>query len=249
MSRIIAFVDLDDTLFQTRHKCPSDVAGERLTPLGYARDGSPLSFATPRQMSFLAWLAETTRLIPVTARSLDALRRVELSFSAAICAHGGVILRDCGSVDPDWSACVRGAAAPHLPTLAMLSDAITGVASARSEPVTARLLSEGGTPLYVLAKHTHSDAAALARVLDEAVPVPPPGWTVHRNGNNAAYLPPYLGKDKALARLLPQLRADHPNAAVIGIGDSLTDAPFMARCDFAMLPACSQLADKLFDAH
>jgi hypothetical protein len=41
MTRAIALVDLDDTLFQTRRKCPADVAEDRLTPLGFARDGSP----------------------------------------------------------------------------------------------------------------------------------------------------------------------------------------------------------------
>ena len=38
--RPLIFVDLDDTLFQTLRKCPPDVPAERLTPLGFARDGS-----------------------------------------------------------------------------------------------------------------------------------------------------------------------------------------------------------------
>ena len=87
MIRAIALVDLDDTLFQTLRKCPPDVPADRLTPLGFARDGSPLSYATPRQMQFLEWLAETTHLVPVTARSLDALRRARIPFRAAVCAH------------------------------------------------------------------------------------------------------------------------------------------------------------------
>ena len=69
---------------------------------------------------------------------------------------------------------------------------------------------------------------------------------MHRNGNNAAFLPPFLGKEHAVAYLLPELRRRHPDAPVIGIGDSLTDAPFMQLCDFAMMPAGSQLAAAAF---
>jgi hypothetical protein len=248
MARVIALVDLDDTLFQTRRKCPDDVDASRLTPLGFARDGAPLSYATPGQMSFLSWLGDTARLIPVTARSLEALRRVRIRFTTAICAHGGVILRECGTSDPSWARQMAEQASRTQPVLADLAAAVSRTAQRRGEPISVRILSEAGIPLYLLAKHDLADDGALATILDEAVPQPPAGWTVHRNGNNAAYLPPRLGKEKALAHLLPRLRAKHPDAAVIGIGDSFTDAPFMALCDFAMLPTRSQLAQRLFDA-
>ena len=248
MTRAIALVDLDDTLFQTRRKCPDDVDEDRLTPLGFARDGSPLSFATPRQLSFLRWLSETAHLIPVTARSLDALRRVNLPHVAAICAHGGVILDAGGAIDASWARRMAAQAAAHRVMLDTLANALAQTAARLGEPVTVRILAENDTPFYVLAKHEKADADALGIVLDAAQPAPPGDWTVHRNGNNAAVLPPHLGKQHAVAYLLPELRARFPDAAVIGIGDSRTDAPFMALCDFAMLPARSQLAERLFDA-
>jgi len=245
MIRAIALVDLDDTLFQTMGKCPPDVPPDRLTPLGFTRDGAALSFATPRQMRFLEWLSETTRLVPVTARSLDALRRVRVPFAAAICAHGGVILDDAGRVDAAWAAEVAAQAATHAPALAAHADAIAGQASRDRTPINVRVLTEDGVPLYVLAKHADADAAALNRVVDAAVPGLPSGWTDHRNGNNVALMPPYLGKQHAVARLLPSLRAAHRNAPVLGIGDSRTDAPFMALCDYAMMPTGSQLAGEV----
>lgn len=248
MTRAIALVDLDDTLFQTLRKCPPDVPANRLTPLGFARDGSPLSYATPRQMLFLEWLAETTHLVPVTARSLDALRRARIPFRAAVCAHGGVVLDDRGEVDSGWAAMIAERAVPFASQLADLAATIGQVARDRGIMVNARVLVEETLPLYTLAKHEDADAEALFAVVDAAVPSLPEGWTDHRNGNNVALMPPYLGKAHAVEYILPDLRARFPDAPVIGIGDSRTDAPFMGLCDFAMMPTRSQLAGSLFNA-
>jgi hypothetical protein len=241
----IMLVDLDDTLFQTRGKCPPGIADEQLTPLGFARDGSPLSYATPRQMAFLRWLADSTHLVPVTARSLDALRRVRIPYAAAICAHGGLILDDAGAVDRTWHSHIASKAAAEAGRLEAMAAAISQSAARAGEPVTARVLAEDQVPLYVIAKHSGADVAALNAVVDAAVPEVPAGWTEHRNGNNVAFLPQHLGKAQAVRHILPGLRARFPDSPVIGIGDSRTDAAFMALCDFAMLPTDSQLAERL----
>ncbi|MFS0735858.1 hypothetical protein ABC347_02295 [Sphingomonas sp. 1P06PA] len=236
--RAIALVDLDDTLFQTLRKCPPGLAETALTPLGYAVDGSPLSYATPSQMALIGWLCETTRFVPVTARGLDALRRVRIPFQAAVCAHGGVVLGDDGAIDAQWAA--HAAAASHA--IAPDLERLAGSLSAAAPTLRVRVLTEGETPLYVLAKHPDADDVALHAAVDGVADQVPPGWTIHRNGNNVAIMPPWLGKQHAVAHLLPRLRAAHPDVPVIGIGDSITDAPFMAQCDFAMVPRGSQLA-------
>jgi hypothetical protein len=238
--RAIALVDLDDTLFQTLGKCPQDVPPEALAPIGYARDGAPLSYATPRQLSFLSWLSESTLLVPVTARSRDALDRVRIAWTRAICAHGGLILDSQGRADSGWKARIAAEAALHAEALAELGRRVA--AEARGAALRIRILEEEGLPLYLLVKHDSGDAAALSAVIDRVVPEVPPAWTVHRNGNNAAFLPPFVGKQHAVEYLMPELRRQYPDAPVIGIGDSLTDAPFMALCDFAMMPTRSQLA-------
>ena len=242
--RAIALVDLDDTLFQTLGKCPPDVPAEALAPIGYARDGAPLSYATPRQMSFLSWLSDSTLLVPVTARSRDALDRVRIDWTRAVCAHGGLILDGDGGADPRWYARMAAEAEAHSGTLASLSQRMLDEAGEAALRV--RILEEEGVPLYVLAKHPEGDSGALAEAVGRVVADVPDGWTVHLNGNNAAFLPPFLGKQHAVAFLLPELRRQYPDAPVIGIGDSLTDAPFMALCDFAMMPGRSQLAAAAF---
>jgi len=233
--RAIVLVDLDDTLFQTLRKCPADVPEGALVPLGFGRDGDPLGFATPRQTAFLTWLGEAALVVPVTGRSHDALSRVRIQYGAAICAHGGVILNEDGEVDAAWAAEIAARAAPHKAMLATLAEAAQGT------PVTARILAENGTDLYLLLKDPGGDETLLDPVVERVAPMVPADWTIHRNGNNAAFMPPFLGKAHAVRALLPRLRDRHPGAPVIGIGDSLSDAPFMALCDYAMMPTGSQL--------
>ncbi|MFM9853653.1 MAG: hypothetical protein ACKVOJ_12740 [Sphingomonadaceae bacterium] len=246
--RVIALVDLDDTLFQTIRKCPPDVPADLLSPLGFAKDGSPLSYATPHQFEFVNWLVETTHFVPVTARGLDALRRVRIPFGEAVCAHGGVILRPDGTPDLVWAAHIAQQVAVYTPTLNALALAVRASASQLGVQVSVRVLDEDGVGLYVLVKQPDSDVALLNKAVDAMVDQLPSGWTDHRNGNNIALMPPFLGKAHAVAHILPDLRARFPLALVIGIGDSLTDAPFMQLCDFAVTPTQSQLATAFFGA-
>jgi len=241
--RVIALVDLDDTLFQSLRKCPPDVPADALTALGFGRDGAPLGYASPRQRHFLDWLAQSALVIPVTARSRDGLSRVRIEFTMAVCAHGGLILGSDGAPDPDWCAHIAREAAPLAPALNALFEATVAAAADQGIALRARLVSEENMDLYILLKHETADEAALGALLDRIEPLVPPGWTIHRNGNNAALIPPFLGKARAVAALLPRLRALHPDSPVIGIGDSLTDAPFMTQCDYAIMPAGSQLAE------
>ena len=240
--RAIILVDLDDTLFQTLRKCPPDVPQDALTALGFGRDGGPLGFATPRQSAFLAWLGEAALVVPVTGRSHDALSRVRIPYGAAVCAHGGVILDEAGAVDAGWAAEIAEQAAPHKATLAALAEASQGT------KVAARILAEGGTDLYLLLKDPDGDETLLDPVLERILHMVPADWTIHRNGNNAALMPPFLGKAHAVRALLPRLRALHPDAPVLGIGDSLSDAPYMALCDYAMMPTGSQLSEATVEA-
>jgi hypothetical protein len=246
--RVIALVDLDDTLFQTIRKCPPDVPVDLLSPLGFAKDGSALSYATPHQFEFVNWLVETTHFVPVTARGLDALQRVRIPFGEAVCAHGGVILKPDGTPDAGWAAHIAEQVAIYTPMLTSLALAVRTSASVLGVQVSVRILDDDGVGLYVLVKQPDSDVDRLNAVVDAMIDQLPRGWTDHRNGNNVALMPPFLGKEHAVAHILPGLRARFPLALVIGIGDSLTDAPFMRLCDFAVTPTQSQLASAFFGA-
>jgi hypothetical protein len=240
----ITLVDIDDTLIQTRRKCPP---GVELTPIGFGSDGNPVSFATPEQVRLIEWLATSTVFFAVTARSIDALIRTRLPFAGAIAAHGGVILagghEDLPAERRDWATHMAATLAPHQTKLAELARTIADSAANSGLPLRIRIVEEAGPPLYVVA--SHDDEAALHSLCAPIVAGLPPDWTAHVHGRVAALLPPGLGKAHAVAHILPELRAKWPGRPVIGIGDAVTDAGFMALCDFAMTPTGSPLAERL----
>ncbi|HEY4712919.1 MAG TPA: hypothetical protein VIH30_01545, partial [Aquirhabdus sp.] len=95
--RPLALVDLDDTLFQTHNRIKPDPSYQVATT---DKDGQPLSYMSPTQWQFVQWLFHSTDVVAITARSVEALSRVQFNFNhGAVCSHGGTILNLDGTVD------------------------------------------------------------------------------------------------------------------------------------------------------
>jgi hypothetical protein len=236
MSAPIILADLDDTLFQTARKCPGGVA-DGLRLMSRLNDGSPSGYASARQENLLAWL-RIGRLIPVTARSRSALVRVDIEQAPAICGNGGCIITDGGEIDQAWH--------DHLVAQARDGQTVDDVYATLTGALDAAafrhwIAAENGMPQFVVIKSNHDGGEILAEVERDLAPLVPAGWRVHRNDNNLAYLPVWLSKRHAVRYLIEKLRADAPDAPIIGIGDSVSDVGFMDMCDFAMTPTKGQL--------
>ena len=251
----ITLLDLDDTIFQTLRKCPADIPQSDLTPYAFGADGNPISYATPAQVTLIRWLETTTRVVVVTARSIEALLRSNIKFETAVAAHGGAIIGRSRTAKPGnyalsqvWHRMMEKRLGEYKTELADIIDSINSDAEFHRIHVRPRIIEENGLPLYVIVKHGLADGndPELHRVCASTTKNLPAGWTAHVNGNNVAYMPPGLGKEHAVQWLLPQIKEDHPGIPVIGIGDSFTDAGFMEMCDFAMTPTMSQLSRRLF---
>lgn len=238
---VLVLGDLDDTLFQTRRKCPE---GCELFPVAYGRAGEALSFATARQRRLFEWLVANAAFIPVTGRNADAVGRVDLPFGGyAITSFGGVILAPEGAGDAGWHEHVAAHAAAHPPVLEDLRRAALARAAREEAEVRATTVSDQGMPLYLSIKHEAGDAAALASFVARFAEALPTGWRVHLNDNNAACLPPWLAKEHAVRHFLEHIAP--PDTVVFGFGDSHSDAPFLALCDYLLVPAGSQLGRHL----
>lgn len=236
------FLDLDDTLFQTRRKCPSD---EDLLPVGYARDGTPLSFMTPRQALLFDWLAETMTMIPTTARNLDAFRRVKLPFSDwAILNFGGVVLDANGQLHAPWHERMMAWTAETSPVLRDAQARLDDWIQTLGWEINCRLISDFELDLYVVLKHRDGNQQRLeelaARAREAWVDAP---LKVQLNDNNLTLVPNYLNKAAAVAHVLEHRVRGHGEHICFGMGDSLSDLGFLGLCDFSLIPRRSQIFD------
>ncbi|MES2932479.1 MAG: HAD family hydrolase [Pseudomonadota bacterium] len=238
------FVDLDDTLFQTPGKC---VGQEDLRPAAYLKDGVACSFTTARQRALFELMQREMTMIPATARNHDALGRVDLPFSSySIIDYGGVVLVPGGAVDYDWLAEMQIDMAHALDGLKEVIEIIDEYSARVGLTGRARLIEDCDTPFYVVVKDADKQAERLEHIEREAVAPWIAGagkdFFIHRNGNNLAVLPKTLNKARAVQYVRQKLEAEHGPLMTFGMGDSKSDARFMAACDYAIIPSGTQLA-------
>ncbi len=239
----LILTDLDDTLFQTLEKCPAERRG--LKQMSSLVDGSASGFATPMQQHLLRWL-ESGTVVPVTARGRDVLARVAIAQAPAIASNGGCILMADGGLDLDWHDYLTMQAAEGEAVLDVYRLLTASLCAIRFRHWS---VEENGLDLYIVIKSNERDNMALAQLEVELAATKPNSWRCHRNGNNLAYLPPWLSKRHAVRYMIDRVRADTPDRPIIGIGDSISDVGFMDLCDFAMAPTRSQLwADVVLDS-
>lgn len=241
--QILVFVDLDDTLFQTLHKCPP---GDAVQAVAFARDGSPLSFMTVRQRRLFEAMDSIATLIPVTARNRDAFLRVDLRFrSYAILNFGGVILQPDGTLEAAWDSQIRPQLHETASELSNLLRDIDQFIQFHRLGARARLISDFSLPLYLVVKHPAGNLESLHQIHDrQLAEVDRERFFIHFNHNNLSVVPRCLGKEKAVRYLLETHFAVAP-VLTLGLGDSLTDVPFLQQCDFALVPRGSQLGQRL----
>ncbi len=236
---VVAFADVDDNLITTTRKCPD---GGRA--VAFDSQGRACGFLTPKQAMFLDMLNANAQIVPVTARSTDGLRRVEIPHSGyAICSFGGVILTPAGQPEPRWHALMAAQAAFSSSALHQLLGLVTRQCEQRRIDARCRIVADAGLELFLSVKHNRKDQAELSLLKDELCAALPQGWQLHFNGNFLAAMPPFLRKEKAVAWFKANL-AD-PGCLTIGLGDSLTDLSFMNLCDIMLTPNGSQIASNL----
>jgi hypothetical protein len=238
------FVDLDDTLFSSLTKCATE---HDLQAVAYLKDRSPCSFTTSKQRAFFNMVNESMTLIPATARNQNALNRVDLAFcDYKIINYGGVVLTSADEPDAAWLARMRGEMVSALPGLRKVMSIIDEFAQSAGFGGRACLIEDFDIPFYVVVKDPGKVSERLAMIDSQAVAPWIAGegrdFYVHRNGNNLAVLPKALNKVHAVEYVTRMLREKHGEVLTMGMGDSCSDARFMAACDYAIVPNGTQLA-------
>jgi len=239
--RIVAFMDLDDTVFQTPRKC----APGELHPATLTREGLPGSFFTTGQRVLVELLLEHALVVPVTARDTDALARVGIPFThGAIVSYGGLILHPDGTPDAPWFERMSGLCAAAAPLLAFVMKTIRDIIAGQSLTCRARLINDAGLDFYVVIKSDDQRVEQLTALKKELETVlRSSDVRIHLNDNNLAVLPGFLDKAPAVSyfretRITPVLK----DPLFIGLGDSFSDLAFLRQCDYMLIPSASQIA-------
>lgn len=233
--KIFLLADVDDSVIDTS-RVPT---AEGAAPVAWDNQGAIVGYLTPKQKAMLDWYLAGCELVPTTARSTDAVRRMKLPFRRyGITAFGGTILGAGGTPLKSWHKHIQADAERARPVLAELAGGLTKEAAARAIDVRATVLTDFGIDMFLSVKHNRRNLEELAAMADFVRAHVPCDWTVHLNGNFLAAYPPFIGKEKAARWFIDNIVPD--DAVTIGLGDSLTDVPFMALCDYAMMPTQSQ---------
>ena len=244
------FLDLDDTVFQTRRKCASL---EQATPAAYALSGEPSSYSLPKQKTLLALLHEQWRIIPTTARTQAAYVRVDLGVpcnNGVILNHGATILDENGQEDGQWRARLEPQLATVQAMFSELKQVIEQYAEQQHIELLVRIIHEAGLDFYVEVRHHQAVYAELHSILVNCVQPLLQEFTAFQaylNSNSLTILPRSINKSHAVNYRLDALKQQYGEILTMGMGDSLSDAPFIAQCDYAMIPQGAQLHQQLVE--
>jgi hydroxymethylpyrimidine pyrophosphatase-like HAD family hydrolase len=237
----LMLVDLDDTLFQTHRRIVPQADFKMVTT---DKQGQALAYMNPIQQHFVQWLLHSTDLIPVTARSAEALSRVHLPFHhGAVCSHGGTVLDADLGVNQAWHVQMQQALAPYQARQQALMEVVQQQA-VHFGSIRTWMVEEQGLGLYVVAKqNTENDNPYAPNFLPELLNSLSPdvldGFYFHLNGNNLALIPKPVSKANAARFLLQQFASQQ--RPILGFGDSLSDVEFLNLCHWWGMPNHSQL--------
>lgn len=233
----LLLVDLDDTLFQT-HRRREPLATDRIATLD--KSGQPLSFMSPKQQNMVDWLLQSGDVIPVTARSVEALSRVQIDFQhGAVCSHGGAILNANGELDAEFHALQLTQLAPLQQPMVQLVEDLKQLGE-KFGSVRTWVVQENDLNLYVVLKQNSPEQLFLNQLVQDLPKSIYDDFYLHMNGNNLAIIPHTVSKQKATEFLLQKVDPTQQRFC-IGFGDSLSDLGFLGLCDWFGMPKNSQM--------
>lgn len=240
-SDIWVLADVDDMLITTVRTEPEPGA----TPCSWDKEGRVCGFLTKKQEALFGLLNAGAPVVPVTARS--TVERVALPFNSyAILSNGGTILGPGGASVPAWFQRMQQLSVQDSAAMRALAAAIKDEARGRGINARIKVVESDGLDQYISVKHNEKNQAELAVLASAIAPFIPADWQLHHNANAVMVMPPWLGKDKAvewfIANVIPA------GAVTIGMGDSLSDIPFMDLCDYVVMPRKAQNWKALLEA-
>lgn len=238
---IIAFSDLDDTLFSSPRKFTSVEEAKVAATLP---DGTVGAYSSHAQSKMLEMIARSCLFIPVTGRRTESLNRVSHHFEHdKIASHGAIILNSENYIHPEWKLVLDAEVGVWSQKMLELHTAVCAYIIEHDLNLRVRIVVDYGYPCYLCVKGQSGDlkeinATSLGHLAE--------GFFIHSNSRNLAFLPPYASKKRAVAFLKKRYKKEFiGNQMYLGLGDSLSDLPFMSECHFQIIPSSSQIIEKI----
>lgn len=239
---LVVFTDIDDTLMTTGRKL---LSAQRATPGAYSANGDVSSYCSAVHSRLWSLLETANLVIPVTARSLAGVRRLDKAFSkmgpAQVADFGGTVTLDGLTPDLAWDAQLQQQA--QLAGPAVLDDLLNAIMPRLTAPLLKHELrvTASGLRCFLNFRFDAAEKAAQrARIQDVADQM---GLSnsirFHETDRDVTLLPTYISKGAAVQFLIERLGLD--SWTRIGAGDSLTDIGFMRLCHFMVTPSESPI--------
>lgn len=235
---VLVATDLDRTMIYSKGARTLG-ADDRPTVCVEVHDGKRASFMTAAAAERLALIARDALVVPVTTRTIDQYRRVQLPGPPprfAIAANGAALLID-GKADADWSRRVAASLAGIFPLDAVWEQ----LSHVCSTDFTIKLRNASGFFCYAVV-HPHRLPGGF---VDDVT-----GWTAERGwrtslqGRKLYLVPEQLTKSAALAEVRSRTSAQ----LVLAAGDSLLDVDLLLTADRAIHPRHGELHDQGWSA-
>ncbi len=251
MKRFV-FTDLDNTI--VRHQSRITTATTQVQIVGLDETGKPSTIMTTDDLEFFESLKAFGTIIPTTGRSIAGYQRLHgLSLTSwAILNHGATILQprdssDATAVDPAWLERTKSIMTPLLPNLLELYQSLLTlnevIIGNQVYSNTVKLHQEHSLPLYVSVRATrsmpehhlqHQRQQILELVSTQNA------FEVLQTGRITSIIPQSLNKKLAVLELIQRLQKDD-QIETLGVGDALTDLPFMQVCNWQRTPEHSEI--------
>jgi hydroxymethylpyrimidine pyrophosphatase-like HAD family hydrolase len=235
--KVLVFIDLDDTLFQTKRKNPSASILATKTA-----DVQTASYMSESQSHLLELFKNSSDcgLVPVTARDKDQYERTFISkessvIAASICFGSKILINNTD--DQNWDRIISTIIEENPVPVHILEKTIRDLLDDRIY----RIINVSGYYLSVkcLDRNNYSDKIEECRqLLQSKLPI---DYRIYSNANNIALVPSGIDKANSVRYLVDAFKP----VLIIGVGDSFSDWSFMDICHFKVLPKDSQL-DRYF---
>ncbi len=232
------FCDLDNTII--RHQNRGGIA-----VVGVNEFGLPSTVMTTEDLEMYHQALEFGAIIPTTGRSIAEYRRLHgLSFDGwAILNHGATLLYQ-NQIDQPWLEQTKSIIQAMIDTTLQIYHLL--LSQLDLNQITIRLHQEHSLPLYISVRCPRDqDFTPLQDFLDlHLQPFTMGAYNLLHTGRISSIIPSAINKKTAVYEVMNRLKLES-EIKTLGIGDSLTDLPFMQLCDQQRYPLDSEIQQQI----